>query len=190
MTKKKSKAKKKHTDIEHQETLGVIYTTPSLSSALLLKELHGDADFSKMLDQLQDRNEEVISGDLSVAEAMLIDQAHVLQALFNKLATQMNSAEYIKQMEAYGRMALRAQNQCQRTLRTLLEYKNPKRTTFIKQQNNLQINQAQKPEKNINPANKLLEVNHDARLDTGTPQEAGKSNQKVETVGEIHRAED
>jgi hypothetical protein len=42
----------------------------------------------------------------------------------------------------------------------LFEYKNLKRATFIKQQNNLQINQAgEEKEKSVKPANKILEHN-------------------------------
>ena len=99
------------------------------------------------------------------------------------------------QVEAFGKIALRAQNQCQRTLKTLLEYKNPKRTTFIKQQNNAtnqQINEGELKEiseKEINPANKLLEENHEARLDTGKTKEAVTVNSEVETVGELERTQ-
>ena len=146
-----------------------------------------------MQKHLKQINKDVIDGDLSVAEAMLIDQAHVLQSIFVNMTGSMHAAEYISGMEAYGRIALRAQNQCQRTLRTLLEYKNPKRATFIKQLNQ-QFNQGESSrensEKNVKPANELLEVSHDARLDTGTAQEASRSYQEVETVGEVHRAED
>ena len=65
-------------------------------------------------------------------------------------------------------MAFRAQARCNRTLRTLLEFKNPKRATFIKQQNNMQINQAnEEKEKTLNPTNKILEVNYESKV--GTP---------------------
>ena len=201
MTRKKAGPKRTDTreleEQEYEEALAIIHTTPSAACAFALKELHPDADFQIMTEQLRQRNQEVRNGDLSVAEAMLIDQAHVLQSIFTKCAARMEGSEYISQSEAYARIALRAQNQCQRTLKTLLEYKNPKRATFIKQQNNAinqQINQGQSPreisEKIIEPAIELLEVNHDARLDTGTPQETVEGNQEMETVGEIDRAED
>ena len=55
----------------------------------------------------------------------------------------------------------------------------------------MQINQAEeKKEKEINPANKLLEINHDARLDTGAPQKAVRGHTMLETMGEVHRAKD
>ena len=46
------------------------------------------------------------------------------------------------------------------------------------------------PEKEINPANELLEENHEARLDYGKAKEAVRVNQDLETMGEIHRAEE
>ena len=65
------------------------------------------------------------------------------------------------------------------------------RYTFIKQQNNLQINEGeQKKEKTIEPANELLEVNQDARLDTRATQETVAVDSEVETVGEVDGAED
>ncbi len=174
----------------HEENLGLIYTTPSVACSLTLKTLHSDADWRTMLEQLKRSNKDVIEGDLTIAEAMLIDQAQVLQSIFLNMTGLMHTAVYISKMEAYGRMALRAQNQCQRTLRTLLEYKNPKRVTFIKQQNNLQINEAEKSEKKVKPANELLEHDHESRLDIGKTQETIGSDQEVEAVGKIDRAED
>ena len=187
---KTAKMERMKKEKQHGENMGLIYTTPSTACSLTLKTLHPDADWPTMLDQLKQSNKDVIEGDLTIAEAMLIDQAHVLQSIFLNMAKWMHTADYISGVEAYGRIALRAQNQCQRTLKTLLEYKNPKRTMFITQQNNLQINEAEKSEKKVNPANELLEVNHDTRLDTGTPQEAGRGNQEMETVEKIDRAKD
>ncbi len=57
------------------------------------------------------------------------------------------------------------------TLKILLEYKNPKRTTSVKQRNiavSQQINEGDQPkeipEKEINPANELLEENNEHRI--------------------------
>jgi hypothetical protein len=189
MTKKKSKDRERK-EQELKELLAELYTHPAGVNAMALSQLHSEADAAALTKHIKKRNIQVADGDLSTAESMLIDQAHVLQSIFVTMTMSMQGAEYIKQMEAYGRMALRAQNQCNRTLKTLLEYKNPKRATFIKQQNNLQINESEKPEKEINPANELLEVNHDSRMDTGTPQETIGSNQEVEAMGKIDRTAD
>ena len=170
-----------------------IHTTPSVSNSLALRALHESADWDVMWQGLQEINVQVMNGDLSCAEALLIDQAYVLQSIFSNYPARMTNAEYLSQIDTYSKIALRAQNQCQRTLKTLLEYKNPKRTTFIKQQNNAtnqQINDGELkeiPKKEIKPANELLEVNHDSRLDTRETQEAITVDTELETVGEIDR---
>ena len=178
---------------ELSEFKSVLYTTPSESNSLALRALHTSADWSEMSKRLKNINGQVIDGDLSCAEALLIDQAYVLQSIFSNYTARMTNSEYLGQIEAYSKIALRAQNQCQRTLKTLLEYKNPKRATFIKQQNNAinqQINDGELKEiseKEIKTANELLEVNHEARLDTPETREAITVDSELETVGELDR---
>jgi len=185
--KDKRKGKPKFTEKERSELLSKMYTTPSGSNTLALCALNDSADWGAMSDRLKEVNSAVIDGDITIAEALLIDQAIVLQSVFSNYTSKMANSEYLSQVEAYGKIALRAQNQCQRTLRTLLEFKNPKRATFIKQQNNLQVNQSsqKKKEKKVKPANELLEVNHEARLDTGATQETSPVDTELETVGEL-----
>jgi hypothetical protein len=43
------------------------------------------------------------------------------------------------------------------------------------------------PEKEVKPANELLEENHETRLDTGKMQETIRTDSEVETVGELDR---
>lgn len=183
-------------DKELSEFKSMLHTTPSASNSLALRALHQSADWDVMWKRLKNINAQVIDGDLSCAEALLIDQAYVLQSIFSDYTVRMSHAEYLSQAEAYSKIALRAQNQCQRTLKTLLEYKNPKRTTFIKQQNNAinqQINEGDPkeiPEKEIKPANELLEQKDGEWLDIGKTKEAIRDDSKMETVGEINRTED
>jgi hypothetical protein len=187
------KGKPKFTEKERSEMLTRMYTTPSGSNTLALCALNDSADWGAMSDRLKEVNVDIMGGDLSIAEALLIDQALVLQSVFSNFTARTANAKYLNQVEAYSKIALRAQNQCQRTLKTLLEYKNPKRTTFIKQQNNAtnqQVNDGKLkeiPEKEIDPANELLEENHEARLDTPETKEAVRVDSEVETVGELDR---
>jgi hypothetical protein len=187
------KGKPEFTEKERSELLCRMYTTPSGSNTLALCALNDSADWGAMSDRLKEVNSAVIDGDITIAEALLIDQAIVLQSVFSNFTAKMANAKYMSQIEAFSKIALRAQNQCQRTLKTLLEYKNPKRTTFIKQQNNAtnqQVNDGKLkeiPEKEINPANELLEENHEVRLDTGKTQEAVRVDSELETVGELDR---
>ena len=59
---------------------------------------------------------------------------HALQAIFMNLARRAASPEYLKQWEAYLRMAMKAQNQCRMTLETLATIKNPP-VVFARQAN-------------------------------------------------------
>ena len=85
----------------------------------------GDDDLLALLDTLADDMKDLWTGDMKRAEAMLFGQAHALQAIFTNLARRASSQEYLKQWEAYLRMALKAQNQCRMTLETLATIKNP-----------------------------------------------------------------
>ncbi|MDZ4731223.1 MAG: hypothetical protein SH820_14895 [Xanthomonadales bacterium] len=170
-----------------------LYTTASGSNSLALHALHEHGDWGEMRDRLKQINASVNDGDLTCAEALLIDQAYVLQSIFSNYIAKMVNTEYLSQTEAYSKIALRAQNQCQRTLKTLLEYKNPKRTTFIKQQNNTlnqQINEGEKSEKEIKPANELLEQKDGTWMDTRKTKEAVPVNSNLETLGKINRTKD
>ena len=152
-------------------------------------------DFSELSDQLQEQNELLRSGDINRIEAMLLDQAHVLQSLFTVYTMKMAKAEYISKLEPYAKIALKAQNQCRQTLATLGELKNPKRTTFIKQQNNAnnqQINQLDPNQENskkiIDPTNELMEQKPNERLDFRTTKKAVGNDQEMETVATVNRA--
>ena len=143
------------------------------------------------LDFMNEVIDGVLAGSLDAAESLLTSQAYLLNATFATEIIAARESQYIAEGEFHANIALRAQNQCQRTLRTLLEFKNPKRATFIKQQNNLQVTQAEdEKEKGVEPANEVLEHDHESRLDTRAPQEASRSNQDLETVGKIHRPKD
>ena len=154
------------------------------------------ADFNTMVNILESKNRAVSEGDLRSIEAMLLDQSHVLQSVFMIYTQKMSNSKYTENVEAYARIALRAQNQCRQTLATLVELKNPKRATFIKQQNNAvnqQINQSQQSEilKNRqSKANELFEEIPHEQLDTGTPQASFRADQALETLGEVDGTED
>jgi len=151
-------------------------------------------DTNTLEESLGAFNDNLRRGSMHHVESMLLDQAHTLQAMSTHFISRLAKAEYLSQIETYARIALKAQNQCRQTIATLGELKNPRRTTFVKQQNNAvnqQINQVGlKQPKNSkipdNSANKLLnEVEHE-RMDIGAPQEAVGGNQQVETVGEVN----
>jgi len=179
------------------------YLTASQSSANAILALTREVeigegikgfDYATLVSELMEQNNAVFEGDLRRVEAMLLDQSHVLQSLFVFFTQKMARAEYMDTLETYSRIALKAQNQCRQTLATLVELKNPKRATFIKQQNNAvnqQINQQQENPKNSHEsANKLLKEVPSERLDTRAPEAAIGVNQEVEAMEESHRTED
>lgn len=142
----------------------------------------------------------VRENDMSSVETMLLAQAHTCDVIFNDFALRAKSSETMPRLEAYMRLALKAQQQSAATLRVLGEMKNPRPVAFIKQQNNAaghqQVNNGTAPpesrahEKSADPSNELLEHRNGEWLDTGAASEAGRGNQAMETVGAVHRAED
>ena len=105
MSKKKVTSKKeriKQKQKKYKELLGQLYTQPTAACSIALSALHSEADSATLSKQLAKRTKEVIDGDLSIVEAMLIDQAYVLQSIFINLTMNMNQAEYISGMEAYA----------------------------------------------------------------------------------------
>jgi hypothetical protein len=194
MVTKKKKTKKNDKIIsgeEHDKLVGRMLISAPGSAAGTLSDIYKQADFLKTFHDVGEAISAVHNDSLKVAESMLVSQVYVLNSLFNAHASAEIKSRYIEEKEMHANIALRAQNQCNRTLKTLLEFKNPKRATFIKQQNNLQINEGdQEKEKKVSPANELLEVNHDARLDPGTPQEAVRGDTTLETVEKVDGTED
>lgn len=209
MKAKKGKGRKSedHTPEEYRKAGAVAYLTPSKIAANAIHTLTQNIsvngpdvtglDFNTLEKQLQAHNQALFDGDLRRVEAMLLDQAHVLQAIFTMFTQKMGTAQYIEQLDAYSRISLKAQNQCRQTLATLGELKNPKRATFVKQQNNAinqQINQngelaAENRKNSGNSANELLEEIPSERLDIGTQETTGRADQAMEAVGKVHGAE-
>ncbi|HQU78361.1 MAG TPA: hypothetical protein PLU47_02705 [Azonexus sp.] len=161
-------------------------------------KVFGETDLTSLITELAKQNEKVGSGDLRRAENMLMTQAHTLDAIFNELARRAaaNMGEYINATDRYLRLALKAQSQCRATLETLATIKNPP-VIYAKQANIAngpqQVNNGTSPahvggETSIEP-NKLLEQQHEQRLDTGTQGAAIGADKELETVGAINRAE-
>ena len=89
---------------------------------------------------VQESREKIASGDFSELEGQLITQSVVLGRIFEVYTQKMITSKYIGAQEIFGQLALKSQAQCRKTLKTLVELKNPKMNTFIKEQLNTQIN--------------------------------------------------
>lgn len=137
-------------------------------------------------------------GDMTTPEAMLLAQAHTCEAIFHEFARRSLRSDTMPRLEAYMRMALKAQQQSASTLRVLGELKSPRAVALVKQQNvghNVQVNNGTAPparahEESGNQSNELLEHQHGKWLDTGAAREAGRGNQTLEAVEAVNRPKD
>ena len=170
-------------------------TSPTVLGAVTTQafsNVFGETDLQSLVSELGRQVGKVQENDLSRAESLLMTQAHTLDAIFNELARRaaLNMGEYINAMDRYLRLALKAQSQCRATLETLATIKNPP-VIYAKQANIAngpqQVNNGTAPahvggETSIEP-NKLLEHQHEQRLDTGTKGAAIGANPSMATVG-------
>ena len=179
-----------------QDRMAAIALSPIVSNGLTAANFarrngHRELGLTEAIKNVHEQTEKVRSGDVSAAETMLFAQAMALDAMYSELARRacLHMGEHLPFMEAYLRLAFKAQSQCRATLETLAEIKNPRQpATFVKQQNlahNQQVNNtlhagAENSEKTTN---ELLEASLDTRMDTGTQSQTSGSNPALETVG-------
>ena len=131
---------------------------------------------------------EVKQGNLADVEAMLYSQAYALNVMFATLMTRANRQEYMPPTQALMSLAFKAQNQSRATLQALVDLKQPRQATFVKQANisqgHQQVNNL--AEKNQISQNKLLEgQTHD--LDSRPQGKAKKIDSEMEAVGKVYR---
>lgn len=147
-----------------------IYTNCSITAAFTVDMLHGESmDVDTLLKKICDSVQQINEGNMQEVEEMLVTQAHTLNVLFHRCLSQVGNSEWVPQIEAFSDIALKAQNQCRKTLAVLASIKHPNSATFIKQQNNAvnqQVNNQVEIENKKNVANELLEVCDGKRLDT------------------------
>jgi hypothetical protein len=131
---------------------------------------------------------EVKQGNLADVEAMLYSQAYALNVMFTTLMTRANRQEYMPPTQALMSLAFKAQNQSRATLQALVDLKQPRQSTFVKQANisqgHQQVNNL--AEKNQSSQNKLLE-GETYDLDSRPQAKAKGIDSKVEAVGKVHR---
>jgi hypothetical protein len=156
-------------------------------------------DVPSLIEELREQAAAVNRGDMNHIEAMLMNQATVMQSLFARLAARGMGCEDASAFEANMRIALRAQSQCRATLETLAAIKNPP-VVFAKQANisngHQQVNNGTPTcthahahaGKIINQPNELLEVQHGGEtVDSGATGKAIGKDKVMATVGKINR---
>lgn len=172
---------------------------PAVSAAATVlkfaKGTFGELEVNETAQALIENVQAVKKGNLSGPEAMLVSQAHSLNAIFTELARRsaLNMGEYIEASEKYMRLALKAQAQCRATIETLAALKNP--PVVIARQANIsagpqQVNNGPAPRAEVssNKPNKLLEQSHEPRLDPGASRKASSCDPELVSVEASNRA--
>ena len=143
---------------------------PTAQAAVTVMEYRGrEISIETLAEDLRKECELASNGDFVRTEALLLAQAHTLDAIFHNLARNAAHSEYLNQLEANLRLALKAQSQCRATLETLTAIKNPESVAFVRQTNIAQGPQQvnnilarpgdlSRPEKTEDSQNKVLEA--------------------------------
>lgn len=129
----------------------------------------GISDMATIMDEMNDLSQTVIDGDNRKIQGALITQSKVLNILFSRLIERAQNQSTIEWFKTHMDFALRAQNQCRKTLLALDAIQNPPQKQIVGQQNialNQQVNNGVLIDK-INPDNELLSEVHNEALDIG-----------------------
>ena len=138
----------------------------------------------------------VDSGNLLMLEEILVGQALALQTLFASLTRGAKFSNSLPKFQTYMQLGLKAQAQSRATVQAIVELKYPRQVAFVKQANianTQQVNNGSPPnmrahaEDLISPT-KLLEMEHEQRLEPSTAHTTGAANSQLEAVGAIHGA--
>ena len=159
-------------DEDQDEAISKTLSRPETQAAVTIQKLTDLHDVNALAKILSKQTADVVGGNMTRPESMLLSQAHTLDALFNSLVMKGLGQTHMPHYEAFMRLAFKAQSQCRSTLQTLSDIKNPS-VVYAKQANitngNQQINNgvpAPRTQENKNYSNELLEHTHGERLDT------------------------
>lgn len=157
-------------------------------------ERHVGVDVSALVGALRESARLALApgAGTEMAERRLLASAALLENLIVVWTTNAVRADSIEKLGLYGQLLLKGQNQLRRTLVSLAEIRNPRRTTFVRQQNQA-INQqilnspvAGKIEKVLDfPASELLEGNE--HVDFRAAPLAIENDASLETLGALNR---
>lgn len=139
------------TELETAERIAKLAVSPEMSSQRVVaasernKGLDEYLDIPQLMAVLKAESERLSDGKSEDIAPILANQALALQSLFSRLTERALSQSAMTNIEAFMRLALRAQSQCRATLETLSSL-NKAPTVFAQQANvatNQQINYAQ-----------------------------------------------
>jgi len=175
-------------DEDLDEAVAKILTTPEVGAAGTIRVLNDIHDVNALTKILSQQTADVVGGNMTRPEAMLLSQAHTLDALFNSLVMKGLNQSHMPHYESFLRLAYKAQSQCRSTLQTLSDIKNPS-VVYARQANitngNQQINNgvpAPRTQENINYSNELLTELPNEALDNRRTVESIPVNSKLATM--------
>lgn len=186
---------------EKGRAYATLITSPELAAYRLIninlpESLAHEIDAPTLVATLRDQAAAVQSGDLTQAEAMLINQATALQALFVRLSEKAVGERFMPNLEGLMRLGLRAQSQCRATLETLAAIKNPPvvyarqaNVTTGPQQVNNGVAARSRPREIEAAQTQLSGGSHELLPDTRASGLASRVDPALETLGKIDRAE-
>ena len=178
----------KYDNEDPDEAIAKTLTRPEVGAAGTIRGLNDIHDVNALTKILSQQTADVIGGNMTRPESMLLSQAHTLDALFNSLVMKGLNQSHMPHYEAFMRLAFKAQSQCRSTLQTLSDIKNPS-VVYAKQANitngNQQINNgvpAPRTQENLKYSNELLTEIPNATLDTRRTVEAIPVNSELAAV--------
>ena len=176
-------------DEDQDEAVAKTLIRPEVQASLTIQKLHPINDVNALTKILGQQTADVIDGSMVRPEAMLLCQAHTLDALFNSLIMKGLDQTHTPHYEVFMKLAFKAQSQCRSTLQSLSDIKNPS-VVYAKQANithgNQQINNgvpAPRTQENKKYSNELLEHTNGKRLDTRAKGETIGAYSELEAVG-------
>lgn len=171
---------------------------PEVRAAATIQEFEGGSlNVNYLVNELREQVAEVQAGNMKRPEAMLVAQAHTLDALFSNLSRRSHAnsnAGNTDSAERYLRLALKAQAQAVRTIEALGELKNPRAVAFVRQANishgHQQVNNGVPPAHGNNSiqSNELSGASNELLPDTRASQVESRVNPPMEALAEINRA--
>jgi len=173
-----------------------VAVTPTMAAAGAVQryaQVEG-LDLTALSAELSRQVSAVQSGDLSRAEEMLTAQAHTLDAIFNQLAARAADADHLPQLEAFLKLALRAQSQARATWEAVSAIQHPQLAGYINQANiaggHQQVNNGAHARETAQAPTQVQGQTDGTWLDSGAAGAGSAANSPVAALGEVNRAEE
>lgn len=181
---KKKTLQKTPEEIRNQLRLSPVFKAARALAALQDKDINVDI-LPGLMTQLIEDSKPILKGDTNQIEVMLYLQSVVLNEIFMHLITVFRDQKNTQAQTAVLNWAFRAQDLSRKASGLLVDIKNPRRSTFIKQQmNQLNVQGDSSPDPN------LLEQTQNATMDTGIAPMPITDDPEMATVEPIDRASD